>query len=73
MVDIRDRPTVLAASPEARGRCEEGVPPPAMVGALLNELAGALADSGPSELGVPPEVWLDALAAADNVGDARVL
>jgi hypothetical protein len=36
------------------------------VGALLNELAGALADSGPSELGVLPELWLDALAAADR-------
>lgn len=66
MLDIRDRPTVLAALREARRTVEKGGSPSVVARDLLRELAGALADSGPSELGVLPELWLDALAAADR-------
>ena len=52
MIDIRDSKQVLAALLEAKRSFENGAPVPYKVRELLNELAEALADSGPFELDV---------------------
>ena len=77
MIDIRDSKQVLAALLEAKRSFENGAPVPYEVRELLNELAEALADSGPFELDVLSSTWLDRIesakrgAAAESVRATR--
>ena len=77
MIDIRDSKQVLGALLEAKRSFENGAPVPYKVRELLNELAEALADSGPFELDVLSSTWLDRIesakrgAAAESVRATR--
>lgn len=64
MVDVSDRGAIVAALRDAQRRFEKGAPVPRVAEELLRELADALANSGPSELGVTSEAWLAAVDAA---------
>jgi hypothetical protein len=65
MIDIRDRDGIVAGLRDAQRRSERGAPVPIAGRELLRELADALADTGPRELGVTSEKWLNAVRAAE--------
>jgi hypothetical protein len=58
MVDLRAPDRVLAELMDARRQFEKGAAAPIAVEDRLVELADALTDSGPLELGVSPRRWV---------------
>jgi hypothetical protein len=66
MLDMRDRDVVVAKLCDAQRRFERGGPVPLVARELLHDLADALADSGPLELDVTAESWLNAVRAVDR-------
>jgi hypothetical protein len=60
--DLRAPDRILVELADARRQFEKGAAAPVAVRDRLVELAGALADSGPLELGVSPRRWLRAQA-----------
>ena len=72
MVDVRKPALVVASLREAPERFEKGGTVPVAVSRLLGEVADALADSGPLELGVSPRRWLRAQARANPYLDTDV-
>ncbi len=66
MLDIRDTDQVVAALRSARTGFEKGAPAPRAADDVLRYLTVALADSGPLELGMKSERWLDAVASAER-------
>ena len=58
MVDLRAPDQVLAELADARRQFEKGAAAPVAVPDRFVELADALADSGPLELGVSPRRWV---------------
>jgi hypothetical protein len=62
MMDLSDREAIAARLREAQRQFERGGPVPIMARDLLQELAHALADSGPREF----DQWLDAVRCAER-------
>jgi hypothetical protein len=58
VIDVREPEGVLAKLADARRRFEKGAGVAIAVRDLLVELDGAIADSGPFELGVSPDEWV---------------
>jgi hypothetical protein len=80
MIDIRDKKQVLAALRQAKRSFEKGAPVPYEARELLDELAEALAGTGPFELGVSSCRWLEridwakrGLAAANDHSSAKAV
>jgi hypothetical protein len=72
VVDLRAPDRVLAELADARRQFETGAPAPIAVRDRLVELADALTDSGPLELGFSPRRWLRGeRRLSDLVGDAQ--
>jgi len=66
MVDIRNADAMVAALCDARRRFEKGGPVPCAAAALLRDVADAFADSGPLDLGLTSESWVEAIASVDR-------
>jgi len=60
MIDVRDHERSLATIRDAKRRFESGGGVLTATRRLVVELADALADSGPLELGIPAKQWLQA-------------
>ena len=76
VIDVRDPERVLAAIEDASRRFEKGGRVPNATRQLLVELADALADSGPLELGISARRWVRAVErarrAVESLRDDRV-
>ncbi len=69
VIDLREPEDVAVALDRARGSLERGAEVPREVSTLLVEIADALADTGPLEIGVSARDWERAAAAADQTLD----
>ena len=67
VVDLRAPDRVLAELADARRQFEKGGPTPVVVRDRLLELADALADSGPLELGLSPRRWVETQSTVTEI------
>jgi len=70
VIDVRDGNAVLGGLRHAERAFERGAPVPSATRELLDELADALADSGPLQLGVTASRWLSGIDSARQGAEA---